>query len=1202
MSPVFDGDIRYFNLDVATAAGAVQDAIESDAEADAEREKRSAAKDISDAENEVAEAENRRLQAEKEIEKAKDWQKRVEAAGDTAHPLAKESADQSLKDAQQKRSQAIDAEIDAIKKRDKAKEDYKNRNKNNEDEHLCQADTGVTVSFGEAQGNLLGAEANIALETSAGKGPVCGTASKHVGSLQVTLPDVNLQSTGVDANGRLTASTDDFEPGSQRDNDRQIANAELDLAAFITALPLGQYNLQVGPLDLNMTTISYSVGPQFKVSQDVAAEPVVDTLRYDFFEQNTDPEVQISTCVDVLINGSLPDEGESCEGGGFRSVTFIEGSQVTIEPLDDIPLEAIRVEPTLEIAGSFSNEIGLEVDLRGAFEAFAISLSAYGIELFDIAPLLSHTHSLAQFDLGSVFESNFDLPTKSIDLLSFDVSFGAPDGKTFATAWPTSPTDNENEYSVDVPPSDNPVYVATEVFDAVSSELYQELEVVVAPSVTELFVFDDSLQVEMGDNGVFTITGINQSLLNESGALTFALPSVGNDSTAVTVTRSNPITIDNAAAPETKSEAQITQEDLDLAGTAAVINLDIDQDGRVSPLTDGVLLVHHFNGTGVDQTTANYIDQVLNRPFLTNPDDPTSERYTLDVDNDGEVNAIDAEILARYMSGFRGASLTEGLSTAADHAEVALYIDRGRVAASAVNDESFDDSISFTGDDLFALPDVSNLNLPLGSSLYSPYVSTASGTHAFSLDNFATITTFENLRIDDEDSDNNGQVVSSVPLGAPHEGAGTKDADAEIDKVTEQADYILGIQKPLFVQVPDATGYEFELGNSTHTITSLIIDRRIGPNTLLPGRFDLFFLRDGRWEYETTLTANDSEEFISYSMPADVDRFRIVGQALPNKALHSEENGEASAQAQTTTFTMGLILAELIEATPELQVTELAARELFATPDAIVGLGPAHEQTTPATNAFGLVRSAGDQDEATPGGTADVIPSMNGIDLPAIQMVSATQIEFRGHDNAFDTLTLSSKEGPLFAPLLFDGGFRDDSLVIDRDQGDGLTINLADRDQLRGVETIDLRGSGKNYLKLNVAAVRENAPFTKQLVVLANAPGGSDNDPNIDTIEVDAGWIYSGTRGIYDVYLNDDATLLVSRNAVVIGPPSRDRLGSEKPSGDSKDNGRGLRSRHNTSLRSDTNVDGQVSALDAFLVVNHFNDSQQFKQPRARTR
>lgn len=1171
LSPIFDGDIRYFGLDLEEETARIISKNK-----DFQVDNGNLVRDFDDAKKEEAETSNRVTAAEQELIDAEKNREKVLAAGDSAHPAAKESSITRLQGAQAKRNAAIDANLDATQKRQKLQEELKT-NKN-----ACRAAGGLDISFSQSDASLLGARANVAQTFGVPVGGECQGVSKHLGSLQVTLPDVNLVDTELNADGTLSSTTDNFERGSELDNKRQIAKTELDVAAFIPQLPLGQYSTQVGPLGLDLTTISYSIGPKISVSQDVAAAPKLDDLLYEF-----------SACVGVSVNGQAPTRGTQCTEDSWSSVEFAEGSQVEITLLNGE--EKITVQPSVEMAASFSNDIGLDLDLSGTFKAFSMSLSAFGKEIFGVDPLLNHTHRWFELDLGSIFNETFHLPVQWIAMDPFEVSFEGADGVTAATAFVTEPAEdgsgNEipNEFAITTDiAEEGTYYFETPVFDAESGDLYQTVEVKLSnadASLVELMVLDDSLEVGEA-KGVFTVTGINESLLAQRGNLQFALQiSTGVDSLTVTATRSNPHEVDNSAPPVTNNAVAILQRDFDLAGAAAVMNLDIDDDGRVSPLTDGLLLVHHFDQdplTTVDPEIADYIDNTLNRWFLEDPDDSASERQMLDVDDNGVTDLTDAELLMRYMAGYRGDAFTEGLTSVAP-STITHYIDRGRVAVSSVNDASFDLALGFTGEDVTGVPDTSNLDLPQGSSPYTPYQSDESEVHEFSLTNFGSQATFEELMFDDESG--NAVVVSSVPLGSPHDHESEYDdvLDHDSDKLrAKEVDYQLGTDKPLYLQVPDAVGYTFE---SSHPFRELIIDRRIGANTLLPTDFDLYLQNDsGAWIFDSTISAESTDSLIRHSFTTPVGRFRIFSHALPNTSLHSEDNQLAAEQAAESTFTVGLVL-ESSDGMPNVSLTQVitettvAPRNLITTPDAIVGAGPANMSVTSTQNHFRLARIPG---------TADVQPSINGGPLPLIQMTTVDRIEFVGHDNADDTLTLDSSGGPLHAPLWFEGGFRNNSLIIDGDSGSGLTIDMANRDNLRNIATIDLRGSGRNRLVLGLQSVLDNDPFGKQLTVLADLAGASNIE---DAIEVDAGWVLFESVGGFDVYRNGEATLRVTAGAsVVIRPPSEGNSQGSGSSGafsSSEFEGSG---QDKSKFAPDTNGDGVVTPLDALLVINYLNN------------
>ncbi len=144
------------------------------------------------------------------------------------------------------------------------------------------AKAGIGVSFGEASGSLLGVEATV----SAGVG-VDGIASaeKELGTLALTLPDINLRDVEADPTGALAASTSQFELDSEQDAKRQLARMSIDVGGLLgplVGLPTGKYSADLWPLGVEVQTVSYNVIPQLDVTQDVEVTPYAKQYVFSF--------------------------------------------------------------------------------------------------------------------------------------------------------------------------------------------------------------------------------------------------------------------------------------------------------------------------------------------------------------------------------------------------------------------------------------------------------------------------------------------------------------------------------------------------------------------------------------------------------------------------------------------------------------------------------------------------------------------------------------------------------------------------------------------------------------------------------------------------------------------------------------------------------------------------------------------------------
>jgi hypothetical protein len=104
-----------------------------------------------------------------------------------------------------------------------------------------------------------------------------------------------------------------------------------------------------------------------------------------------------------------------------------------------------------------------------------------------------------------------------------------------------------------------------------------------------------------------------------------------------------------------------------------------------------------------------------------------------------------------------------------------------------------------------------------------------------------------------------------------------------------------------------------------------------------------------------------------------------------------------------------------------------------------------------------------------------------------------------------------------------DGGSGHDTLAI---LGGGRTLNLTTRpnNELIGIETIDLTGSGANTLKLSALDLLDLSDTTNQLNVDGNAG---------DTVDLDGTWTDGGEGATYHTFTLGEATILIDNDIFV---------------------------------------------------------------------
>ena len=118
---------------------------------------------------------------------------------------------------------------------------------------------------------------------------------------------------------------------------------------------------------------------------------------------------------------------------------------------------------------------------------------------------------------------------------------------------------------------------------------------------------------------------------------------------------------------------------------ATCFSLDVDRNGEITALSDGLLIIRHLFGFNGDSLISGAIsaDSPIDDPNEIS--DSLTETQALDIDGDGETRPLtDGLIVIRYLFGFVGQSLTvDALSSNASRADAAAiksYLDRFNVA------------------------------------------------------------------------------------------------------------------------------------------------------------------------------------------------------------------------------------------------------------------------------------------------------------------------------------------------------------------------------------------------------------------------------------------------------------------------------------------------------------------------------------------
>ncbi|MFK7822139.1 MAG: choice-of-anchor Q domain-containing protein, partial [Planctomycetaceae bacterium] len=1053
--PYLDGDIRYIGQGIAeSVAKSVQLGKDS-----------KLVKDILDARAERNEAANDVDRLKRERAKAETARDSADTAGDRI--TARGEVEALGKD--------IERAEDKLGRAEEKLQDAKNTAKKK-----TSFSAGLGVRFGQSEGSLLGGKADLVLGASAGSAGV----GLGLGSVEVTLPDINLRSNTPDKFGVLRASTSSFADNSELDNKRQLANLQVDFAALTApslGIPAGRYSVDLGPLSANLTTVSYNLGPQLNVTQDVRVEPIVEKLTYTFHEIGFEEDLVengitypggyqpgAARSVRVNIDGVPYNEGEPVD-----SVSFDPGQEVKI--LDSSP---ILVVPSLQMDSKVTNDIGLEVALKGSFEAFAMQLSGYGYDIIDVEPLVSHQHTLGTFDLGSVFQRTFELDSpQTLSMTPFTLFETPIDGKTERTAFPAEAS-GDSEFTM---PANEYVFVRVDMFEAGSGtdgrdQYYEDIVITPGSGVTPDIVrpVDDRLTVQSTVGGGFRIKGFTADMVQQNQFLTFAIRSEIGGVGTLTINRDDAQDIEEETSV-TDNTADFDETTVDIINASVVITTDIDDDGVSNAETDGVLFTRYIQGLRGSDLTAGALGPDAER---TDPADiehfiGETMSYTiqfdgedfnsLDFNRSGTVDHADATVFTNYVSG-------EPLD-----ADTIRFIEQARANTSYRDDEAFAEEIVQTTEDIYDFQSAFDItNAMIGSSSHSAYAVTPSGSVSdYNLDNWRRRIKYTEVYYQSKKSAN---LLSKAAIDNPADFGPARDEllalDADNNGISDLFEYglpdddlvhrtprrRLGFQEPIYVQHRDGAGHDFKL-RSGHLFDSVTIDLRVGGNLLLGDNFDVFVFRDGEWVFDVTINRKNHtlrDGLLQYEFDEPVERFRLFTRTLPIETSVSGPDGHAPVNLTRAT---GFIISKPrgVRGKPELRIKRLAGRGRLVRPDAIETETP--HPTEELTGQQSISRDA------------EVVTVQSGTENLDFITSSTTALTIRGNDSTDDVLVLEGSGGPLAIPLHFDGGFRNDSIFV---TGSNIALDFTDRDRLKGVELIDYRGEGANSLIIDYDVVRTN--------------------------------------------------------------------------------------------------------------------------------
>ncbi|MEM7315313.1 MAG: DUF11 domain-containing protein, partial [Planctomycetota bacterium] len=258
----------------------------------------------------------------------------------------------------------------------------------------------ITVDVGQADGGLLGVQFDVGAGFSAGGISV----GQELGNFSVTMPDVALVDDQINyLDHSLSASTSDINFDASR---RQLANLGLDVGGILGGgFGMGTKTISAGPISLTATTVSYDIDTSLLVNQQVDARPVSELVTFDF----VDPQTGSPVSIDVEIDGQRENNVSAISFESGADVELFAGST------------EVQVQPSFQPTFEFENDIGLDIDLTGTLTALRLALDAFGESIIDLGPVFERSDALASFDLGSIFDTSFELSGSQVDLEPFVV-------------------------------------------------------------------------------------------------------------------------------------------------------------------------------------------------------------------------------------------------------------------------------------------------------------------------------------------------------------------------------------------------------------------------------------------------------------------------------------------------------------------------------------------------------------------------------------------------------------------------------------------------------------------------------------------------------------------------------------------------------------------------------------------------------------
>ncbi|MCA9048485.1 MAG: hypothetical protein KDA89_07135, partial [Planctomycetaceae bacterium] len=963
----------------------------------------------------------------------------------------------------------------------------------------------IGFELGEADGNLLGFQGGLSVGLGGTAGGVGADIGKTLGTLALTIPDIQLIDQTINQFGQLSASTSSFGAGTVLDDKRQLLGLSVDAGA-LTGIG-GVTETTIGPIGVELRTISYNLEPTLGVNQTISVTPVIKNY-----------VLEVPTGVTVLVNGV---NGEIVDG----KVTYAPGDVVTVRTSGQM----VDVTPSAIIGTRIRNEIGLDIDFDGEFQALSLDVGIFDESVLSVGPLFEHTHDLDEFELGTILVRTFDLPDRvalgeTITLGMVEMRPGASPATPLVADQPITFTPSS------MSASDMSVFTSVDMINS-DGQLNQTLLLEFAGSnVTQIGVIEEGLtliRVDAQDNATqilsltpgefasvtpgtrFVIAGYSQSRLVESMEALVALRFESPDSqVTMRATPLNP-TATVVVPPDLQNiPGEVNEELVEQSNAHFEQNtgFDIDGNGRIEPASDGILvsrylagvrgseLIRDVIGPGAERTIApqveRYFTMALDRD-LDADGNPVENR--LDVDGNGLIEATtDGVLIVRAMAGFTGDALIDNaLGTGATRTTPADIISFLRDTSSNIDSTAALSLVDRTRSlrDIVESSETYNPNVASGSTPWVPILVPQSevfaGTAREVTVGLGTIglevaATDRFLKDTSESTDRSqwetlGTVISGdsnrLAIVETHNPSSATERDETSARFfAEPTTRVVGLTTPAYIQLPDAEGYRIRtIGNQQ--IRSLYVPHDVRGNAAHGETLDVFVPATGTWHVLTMDTA--------FEFPAPVSEFSIYARVLPDRSYHSN---------RVTTFNdrdlrLGLIVTD-----------EQADRRLN-----VLRIGDLRSATLEAASrldargihTFSIVRDQADYRVDRDGAT--FVFAKSGATDAGLELI--------GSESGADTITLDLGESgsPLSFPVYINAGGESPGAFIDTVvvAGAGHVIDLTSQFEFEGVEVIDIHGSGSNTLRLDTAALQSNRGTNIELIVRAGI------DDNVEFSDAD---------------------------------------------------------------------------------------------------